>query len=115
MDAYGNVDAKRVGAVCEYAKENLSREASLKVLRLVKKALALKIGRDEALIESAGALDETSQAALEAFVKSKNPSAKIEFAKNSELLAGVRVKLGDNVWENSAKQKLEQLSQMLGA
>ena len=40
---------------------------------------------------------------------------RVEFEENPELLAGVRVRIGDCIWENSARQKLRDFAKSLGA
>ena len=113
--ADGSVEPERVSAVCEYVSQNFAQEKSLKTLRLLERYLESKIERDCALVESAGALSAESKSLLEAFVKSKNSRARVDFAENPELIAGVRVRIGDSLWENSVKQKLRDLAQTLGA
>ena len=111
----GTLDSVRVGAVCAYVSKTFAPTAALKILRVYKRKAELAISADTAQIASAGVLDNESQKVLEAFVKSKNKNARIEFTKDENLIAGVKVSVGDNVWENSVRMKLENLRQSLGA
>lgn len=111
----GKLELNRVCAVCEYVAQNFPQDISLKILRNLKKSLSFKIEKNSALVESAGSLNPDSKLAIESFIKSKNPEAQIEFLENPKLIAGIRIKIGDSLWENSAEQKLRDLAESLGA
>ena len=115
LDSEGRIDAARLSAMCEYASKNFAGGEAVEILRVFKRLVGARIARDSALVESAGPLDEEARRGIEAFVKSKNPRVLAEFKENPELLAGVRVRIGDCIWENSARQKLRDFAKSLGA
>lgn len=111
----GVLDASRAEAVCRYVREKYAPSAALKILRAYRRKAEAAVAANSAKIASAGGLDGGSKEALEAFVRSKNESAQIEFVNDAGLIAGVKVVVGDTVWENSVRMKLEELKQSLGA
>lgn len=111
----GLVEAKRVELVRAYIEKNFSAENALKLLRLLKRKLGFKISRDAAQIISAGELNAASKEALSTFITNKNKNAQIEFIKDDKLIAGVKISLGDKVWENSLRLSLETLADSLKA
>lgn len=115
LDSEGRIDAARLSAMCEYASKNFAGGEAVAVLRAFRRLAGARIAKDSALVESAGPLGEEARRGIEAFVKSKNPMALAEFRENPELLAGVRIKIGDCIWENSARQKLRDFAKSLGA
>ncbi len=106
----GSVDAERAMAVCEYAGSHMPEGVRGRVLREIRRILALKIMRDSAVVSHAGGLSDSAAGALAEFVRGVNPSAKIEFREDAGLIAGVSVAVGDMRWENSVRARLEGLS-----
>lgn len=111
----GVLDASRTEAVCTWVRSEFPPATALKVLREFRRKAAARAAGNRAIIASAGDLDGASRGALEAFVKAKNKNARIEFVNDEALIAGVKVSVGDTVWENSVRMKLEELGESLGA
>ena len=111
----GKIELARVKAVLDYAEKNLPPARKIKALREYKKAMKSRLFADGACAEFAGELDAAAKGAIERFVLSKNPRAALEFRENPDLIAGLKISIGDFVCENSIKMKLEDLAHSLGA
>ena len=111
----GKIEPARVMAVLDYAEKHLPPMRGIKVLREYRRLMKSRLFADGARAEFAGELDEASKSAVERFVLSKNPRAILEFRENPELLAGLKISIGDFVCENSLKMKLEDIAHSLGA
>lgn len=65
-----------------------------------------------ARVESAEALDEATKTQVTADLKSKyGPQIETEFSVNPELIAGIRIRVGSDVWDGSVKNRLERLAE----
>lgn len=71
----------------------------------------LEVERNRAVVQSAVALDEPTQTRLVADLKKKYGSQiSTEFSVNPELLGGMKIRVGSDVWDGSVKNRLERLS-----
>ncbi|MBR4597151.1 MAG: F0F1 ATP synthase subunit delta [Opitutales bacterium] len=111
----GKIDIGRVRAVLDYAEKNLPSPQRIKVLREYKGAMKSRIFADSARAEFAGGLDNAAKEAIARFVNSKNPRALLEFSENPDLIAGLKISVGDFVCENSLKMKLEDIARSFKA
>ena len=76
--------------------------------RLVKLDLASRTAR----VESAVALSEAQQQSVrENLNRMKNGEVAVEIAENMDLIGGMRVKIGDDVFDGSVKTRLAGLSE----
>ncbi len=76
--------------------------------RLVK----LEIQKNQALVQSAVPLDKTTQDDVVKDLKKKyGPHIVAEFSVNPELLGGMKIRVGSDVWDGSVKNRLERLSE----
>lgn len=76
--------------------------------RLVK----LEVERNRAVIQSAVELDETTKSEVLNDLKKKYGSQiSSEFTVNPELLGGMKIRVGSDVWDGSVKNRLERLSE----
>ena len=65
-----------------------------------------------ARVESAVALTEAQQQSVrEKLVRLKGGEVTVEFAENAGLIGGMRVKIGDDVFDGSVKTRLVSLSE----
>jgi len=72
----------------------------------------LEVERNRAVVQSAVALDEPTKARLVADLKKKyGPQISTEFSVNPELLGGMKIRVGSDVWDGSVKNRLERLSE----
>ena len=76
--------------------------------RLVK----LDVNSRSARVESAVALSEAQQQEVRASLgRLKGAGVEVEFAENADLIGGMRVKLGDDVYDGSVKTRLSRLAE----
>ena len=76
--------------------------------RLVK----LDVNSRSARVESAVALSEAQQQEVRASLgRLKGADVEVEFAENADLIGGMRVKLGDDVYDGSVKTRLSRLAE----
>ena len=76
--------------------------------RLVK----LDVNSRSARVESAVALSEAQQQEVRASLgRLKGADVEVVFAENADLIGGMRVKLGDDVYDGSVKTRLSRLAE----
>lgn len=109
----GKLDESRVRQVVSKVSESKPR-GYIGILDNLKNLIAAELSRSVALVESATALDSAEQAQLKAGLSTKygRPLA-LQFAVLPELLGGIRVKVGSDVWDGSVKARLEALQNAL--
>ena len=82
------------------------------ILQNYKQLLRLEIEKRHARIESATELSaETNSRILQSFKKKYGRDLTTEFVVNRELLAGMRIRVGSDVWDGSVRRRLESLRQ----
>ena len=73
-----------------------------------------EVESQRAIVESATTLDEAMQSELRAgLTKKYNREMNLEFQVVPELLGGIRVKVGSDVWDGTVKARLESLKAQL--
>ncbi len=81
------------------------------ILHELKKLTRLEMERRQVLVESAETLDAGSQDRVKAsLVKKYGDDLSFEFKVNADLLGGMRVRVGNDVWDGSVKTRLDRLS-----
>jgi F-type H+-transporting ATPase subunit delta len=76
--------------------------------RLVK----LEIERNRAVVQSAVTLDKATQDEVVKDLKKKYGAQIVpEFTVNPELLGGMKIRVGSDVWDGSVKNRLERLTE----
>jgi len=109
----GRIDANRVSGISERLITEKPR-GYLQVLKELSRLVRLELDRRHAVIESAAPLDETSAANIANTLRSKFGSdITTEFRAAPALLAGLRIKLGSDVWDGSVNSRLIAFSQQL--
>jgi F-type H+-transporting ATPase subunit delta len=84
------------------------------ILDAFSRLVANEVDRQRALVESATALTPATQSELQASLSKKyNRTLSLEFSVNPDLLGGIRVKVGSDVWDGSVKARLEALKASL--
>jgi F-type H+-transporting ATPase subunit delta len=82
------------------------------ILQNYKQLLRLEIEKRHARIESATELSaETNSRILQSLKKKYGRDLTTEFVVNRELLAGMRIRVGSDVWDGSVRHRLESLRQ----
>jgi F-type H+-transporting ATPase subunit delta len=72
----------------------------------------LEVERNSALIESAIELDTATRKQVEGDLRKKyGDQVTTEYAVRSELLGGIRIKIGSDVWDGSVKNRIQRLEE----
>jgi F-type H+-transporting ATPase subunit delta len=111
--ANGRLDASRVSAISERLIAEKPR-SYLEVLKEFTRLVRLELDRRHAIVESASPLDERSAANIVNTLKEKfGDDITAEFRTSPDLLGGLRIKLGSDVWDGSISSRLASFSQQL--
>lgn len=109
LDADGQPSSERVSAVLEALAQEPPRGYK-QLLKLYSKYLEVEIARGTARVEYAGPLPEGEVAAIEKkFTELYNRKIVAQAKENPKLIAGVRVTVGDDVYDASVATRLAQL------
>ncbi len=113
--ASGKLDEARVRLVVNTLAKSKPR-GYIGMLDSFARLVSNEVDRQRALVESATALSPTTQSELQASLSKKyGRTLSLEFSVNPELLGGIRVKVGSDVWDGSVKARLTALSASLSA
>ncbi len=83
-------------------------------LEAYQRLLRLEMDRRHALIESAAPLGEGTANAIVSSLKQKyGEDLTTEFSVNPELIGGMRIKIGSDVWDGTVRQRLTRLQNLL--
>jgi F-type H+-transporting ATPase subunit delta len=86
----------------------------LDVLKNYRRLLRFELEKRRARIETASELDSTAGSQLVTNLKNKyGNDLTAEFIVNPELLGGMRVRVGSDVWDGTVRSRLEQLERQL--
>ena len=81
-------------------------------LQELQRLVKLDVNNRSARVESAVALSEAQQQEVRASLgRLKGADVELEFAENADLIGGMRVKLGDDVYDGSVKTRLSRLAE----
>ncbi|MFT5466789.1 MAG: F-type H+-transporting ATPase subunit delta [Verrucomicrobiales bacterium] len=107
----GKLDGAKVRAVIKKISESKPR-GFLGVLNAYGSAVRIELAKRHAVIESAVKLEKATQESVTSDLKSKyGNDLTFEFAINEELIGGMRVKVGSDVWDGSVKARLARLAE----
>lgn len=86
----------------------------LATLSAYQRLLRLEVAQRHAIVESAQPLSDSDQSNVVHELKSKyGQDITAEFKLNPELISGMRVKLGSNVWDGTVKSRIDALREKL--
>lgn len=106
----GLVSAERVAGVLGYV-EKIKPAHPLAVLKVYHRLVATELARSQAVVEHAGAVsDSVLQSIAAAMTKKYGRAVTVSARANPKLLAGLRVRVGDDVYESSVAGQLSQLA-----
>ncbi len=109
----GRLDATRVSQISQRLITEKPR-SYLQILKELARLVRLELDRRHSIIESARPLDEATAAGIAKSLKLKfGDDITTEFRTSPDLLGGLRVKLGSDVWDGSISNRLNTLSQQL--
>ena len=109
----GQLDSGRIASLVKSLIEKKPRNY-IKVLESYKRLLRLEVEKHTATIESATELAPQAGTDLLANLKRKYGSdLAARFVVNKELLGGMRIRVGSDVWDSSVRNRLHRLQQQL--
>ena len=84
------------------------------VLKNYRRLLRLELEKRQAKIESANEMDSATSSELVSNLKRKyGRDLTTEFVVNPELLGGMRIRVGSDVWDGTVRNRLKRLQQEL--
>jgi F-type H+-transporting ATPase subunit delta len=109
----GQVDRGRIDSIIQSLIARNPRNF-YRILDAYKRLLRLEIMKRHAVIESAEALDQqtTSRVAM-SLAKKYVAELTTEFVVKPELLGGMRIRVGSDVWDGTVRNRLERLQKEL--
>jgi F-type H+-transporting ATPase subunit delta len=109
----GKLDEEKVFTMVESVLANKPRHY-VDVLKDYQRLARLEVKKYHVIIESAIPLNRSVGDQILANLKARyGEGLTTEFRMNPELLGGLRIKIGDDVWDGSVRNRLDQLQQQL--
>jgi F-type H+-transporting ATPase subunit delta len=109
----GRLDSARVASLVKSLIEKKPRNY-IKALDAYKRLLRLEVEKRSATIETATELAPEAGEQIVANLKRKyGGDLAAKFAVNPELLGGMRIRVGSDVWDSSVRNRLQRLQQQL--
>lgn len=106
----GVIDGEKAKRLVQRIGEARPRNHLL-ILGAFRRLLRLELEAREAHIESAVELSAATREALEADLVAKyGHDIQFHYATNSELVGGMRIRVGSDVWDGTVKSRLDRLS-----
>lgn len=111
----GKLDESRVRNVVSSVSASKPR-GYIAILDAFARLVAHEVERQRAIVESATPLTPSIQAELQvSLAKKYGRPLTLEFLVKPELLGGIRIRVGSDVWDGSVKARLESLANALTA
>ena len=111
----GQLDQGKIASVLQSLIEKKPRHY-IAVLENYKRLLRLEVEKRHARIESARELTpEVSSGIVSNLRRKYGQDVTTEFLVNPELLGGLRIRVGSDVWDGTVRNRLERLKQNLAA
>ena len=105
----GKLDASRVRAVTDTLAAEKPR-GYLAILQVFARLVRLELERRHAVIESAAPLTESEMTKLRAdLTRTHGDDLTFDAAVRPDLIGGLRVRVGSDVWDGSVRARLEAL------
>ena len=109
----GQIDRGKITSLVESLIAKKPRRY-LDILQYYKRLVRLEIEKRHARIESSTQVSpETRARIVENLKKKRGRDLTTEFVLNPELLGGVRIRVGSDVWDGSVRDRLERLQKQL--
>ncbi|HEY4638961.1 MAG TPA: F0F1 ATP synthase subunit delta [Candidatus Udaeobacter sp.] len=109
----GQLDPGRISSLVDSLVTRKPRNY-VDALKNYKRLLRLELEKRHATIETASEVDSAVRSEIEANLKSKYGNAlSTEFQVDPELLGGMRIRVGNDVWDGSVRNRLERLQREL--
>jgi F-type H+-transporting ATPase subunit delta len=109
----GQLDPGRIKALVDSLIARKPRRY-IDVLKNYQRLLRLELEKRRATIEAASEVDPATRTEVVASLKKKyGNDLTAEFIVNPELLGGMRIRVGSDVWDGTVRNRLERLQQEL--
>jgi len=109
----GQLDPGRIKSLVDSLIEKKPRHY-IDVLKNYRRLLRLEVEKRRARIETASEVDPVTSSELVTNLRKKYGSdLTTEFVVNPELLGGMRIRVGSDVWDGTVRNRLERLQQQL--
>ncbi len=106
----GRLSEERVIGVLAYVEKHPPAKP-VAVLRAYSRLVSVEVAKGQAIIEHAGPVADATLQSIAAAMTSRYQRPVVASAKpNANLLAGLRIRVGDDVYESSASGQLAALS-----
>jgi F-type H+-transporting ATPase subunit delta len=109
----GQLDSGRITSLVDSLIARKPRNY-IDVLKNYRRLLRLEVEKRRARIETANDVDrEATSKVIENLKKRYGDDLTTEFVVNPELLGGMRIRVGSDVWDGTVRNRLERLQQQL--
>jgi F-type H+-transporting ATPase subunit delta len=109
----GQLDSGRISSLVDSLIARKPRNY-IGVLKNYRRLLRIEVEKRRARIETASEVDRETTSRLVTNLKKKYGSdLTAEFVVNPQLLGGMRIRVGSDVWDGSVRNRLERLQQQL--
>ncbi|MGZ4983117.1 MAG: F0F1 ATP synthase subunit delta [Chthoniobacterales bacterium] len=109
----GQLDNGRITSLVKSLIEKKPRNY-IKVLEAYKRLLRLEVEKRTATIESASELlPDAARELIENLKRKYGADLNPQFVTNPDLLGGMRIRVGSDVWDSSVRNRLHRLEQQL--
>jgi F-type H+-transporting ATPase subunit delta len=109
----GQLDQGRIKSLVDSLIEKKPRHY-VDVLKNYRRLLRLEVEKRRARVETASEVDPVTSSELVTNLRKKHGSdLTTEFVVNPELLGGMRIRVGSDVWDGTVRNRLERLQQQL--
>ena len=109
----GQLDRGKVASLVQSLVEKKPRHC-IDILQNYKRLLRLEFEKRHATIESAAELSPEMREQIVSTLKRKyGADLTTEFVVNPQLIGGMRVRLGSDVWDGSVQNRLQRLAQQI--
>ena len=109
----GQLDPGRINSLVD-SFVTQKRRNYISVLKNYKRLLRLEVEKRQATIETASEVDSAIRSAIVANLKSKyGDDLATDFQVDPQLLGGMRIRVGSDVWDGSVRNRLERLQHEL--
>jgi len=106
----GRLSEERVAGVLSYLEKNPPAQP-IEVLKAYQRLVAIEVAKNEAVVEHAGPIGADVLASIESSMSQRYQRTVTAKSKpNPSLLAGLRVRVGDDIYESSVANQLAGLT-----
>ena len=109
----GQLDSGRIASIVDSVIARKPRKY-VDILKNYRRLLRLELEKHRARIETASEVDPAVKAEIVASLKKKyGGDLTSEFLVNPQLLGGMRIRVGSDVWDGTVRNRLDRLQQQL--